>query len=197
MILAAVALLFVVETFRSSQLQWLWFSIAIWLFGGWFSAQLLPSILGITHWFNAYLLHFYVFVGSAFFWINSIEKQPENDTRSTWQANSSPLLTLLALASLAMHGGLAMLLGVIVWQYPKGLSTVFAPAVWQLYCLYPAAWWAMTVLLMVIFAGHRVAIGEKVTQFTLRQLQCGLLIALLMQLAWVGAQLSLLYSRFK
>ncbi|ULJ68537.1 hypothetical protein MIS45_06930 [Wielerella bovis] len=184
-IVVVCALLFIGETVRMRQFFWLSFALFLWLYGGWVSAKILPNILGITQLSNIYLLHFYAFIGSIFFWLNDVIRQPESGIRSIWQSQSSPLLTLFALANLVAHAAFILLAGLIWWEYPNGLTTRIAPILLQLYAWQPLAWWTIIVLLMLIFALHRYANKEAVTRFTLRQLQGGLLIAVLMQITYI------------
>ena len=67
---------FLLATLEHKKYNWLGFSLTIWLLGAYYSAQILPGIFGITHWFNAYLLHGYIFMGSIFFWINHVFRLP-------------------------------------------------------------------------------------------------------------------------
>lgn len=184
-VVVVCAVLFVGETLRTRQFFWLSFALLLWLLGGWLSAKILPNILGITQLSNIYLLHFYTFVGSLFFWFNHVIRQPESGIRSIWQSQSSALLTVFALANLAVHAAFMLLLGLIWWSYPQGLTTRIAPILLQLYAWQPLVWWLMVGLLMVIFALHRRVNDEPVTRLTLRQWQGGFLIALLMQLAYI------------
>lgn len=193
-VLLLVTLVFVWQTFRRGQLQWLWFSVALWLVLGWFSGSLMPRVLGITHWPNAFLLHVYIFVGSVFFWLNSIHKQPEN--RTYWQSrDGSVFLTLLATSSLVIHCVFALLAAIIAWLYPTGLSVYAAAFVWQLYTLDPINIWAMHAFLMAVFYLHRHIQKQRADQFNLPQLQIGGLLILLWLIAALYQRAHVLVQR--
>ena len=178
---------FLLATLEHKKYNWLGFSLTIWLLGAYYSAQILPGIFGITHWFNAYLLHGYIFMGSIFFWINHVFRLPKRATNSHihWRSDAGIWLTLLALASLVMHIALILLLMVVGFEYPNGISIYILPAFMQLYFLQPATWWVMTAFLMFIFLLHRRIQGELPDIFSLQQIYAGVFLALLMQFTYI------------
>lgn len=175
---------FVWQTFRHGQLQWLWFSVALWLVLGWFSASIMPRILGITHLANLFLLHTYIFGGSLFFWLNNIHRQPENPRY--WQSRDGAVfLTLLCATSLLIHLAFAIFATLVAWTYPAGLSVYAAAFLWQLYFTEPVNMLIMQAFLMLLFYIHRRIQGLRGDELSLPQLEIGWLLIVF----WLAAAL--------
>ena len=175
---------FVIQTFRHHQFQWLWFAIALWLSMGLFSAYLMPRVLGITHLFNLYLVHLYVFLGSIFFFINSAHRLPER--KLTWQASQTgSWLSLFATSGVAMHSAFLMLLILISWHYPSGSTAILSARLLTLYTLDPLYWYAIQAFVMVLFALHRWIQGDAPHVFSLSQLYTGFLLCLIWQFLYL------------
>lgn len=185
--LAAVAVMvcvFVWQTFRHGQFQWLWFSVALWLVSGWFSGSIMPRVLGITHLPNLFVVHLYIFGGSLFFWLNNIERQPEK--RRYWQSRDGAVfLTLLCVSSLAIHLAFILFALLIAWVYPTGFSAFAAAVLWQLYFTDPINILVMHAFLMVVFYLNRYVQGQRGDVFGLPQLKLGGFLMLL----WLASAL--------
>ena len=106
------------QTGRHQQFQWLWFTVVLWLVLGIFSARLLPNVLGITRMPNLFIVHFYMFMGSVFFFMNSSKRQPEKSDSArilTWQnPEAGSWLTTFAVSGAVMHAAFLSLC-VLVW----------------------------------------------------------------------------------
>ncbi|MDO4434745.1 MAG: hypothetical protein Q4B82_09250 [Alysiella sp.] len=188
--LLVYGLIFVWQAFKHVQMQWLWSAIVLWLSLGLLSAQIMPNVLGITHWANAFLLPLYLFSGSIFFWINQIERLPENNKRPKWRSkNGSIFLSLFAQSLLLVHLAFLLLSVMIAWTYPKGLSAFLAAHLFNLYYLNPLHHMCLQALLMFLFACHRHINHERADVFNLIQLKMGFLITLTYLLAALGKQL--------
>lgn len=183
-VLMIFALLFVGNAFRQQKFNWLWFAVAVWLVLGLWSASILPSVLGITHLTNFYLLHGYIFTGSIFFFLNDLEKLPKRT--ATWQgARAGNYLSLLATAGLAMHVAFILLMLLVWWLYPAGQSAMLPARLMTLYVLQPVYWWSMQAFLMLLFALHRKMVGDAIHVFSLQQVQMGVFLALVWQFLYV------------
>ena len=172
--------IFFIQALRKQQFNWLWFAIALWLVLGLFSAQILPRVLGITQMMNLYVAHFYVACGSVFFFLNDVEKLPEKS--STWQSQTAGrLLTLVAVSGLSMHLALAILGGLMWWEYPNGNTPFVLSRLVMMYTLDPMFWYGSQILLMILFALHRWLMGEHSTIFSLQQIYTGVFLCLIWQ----------------
>lgn len=184
LIIILFVLLFFVQTLRRHQFNWFWFAVAIWLALGLLSARILPNVLGITHLTNAYLTHFYVFVGSVFFFLNSTFRLPERP--ATWQApQAGGYLTLLAVSGLCLHLAFGMMLILTWWVYPQGYSAMLPAKLLAMYVFDPMFWYGAQALLMLLFALHRQIRRDRFDVFSLAQIQAGVLLALLWQTLYV------------
>lgn len=183
-ILFLFVLLFAVQALRRHQFNWFWFAVAIWLALGLFSGSVLPNILGITEWFNAYLAHFYVFLGSIFFFLNHVFRLPERV--ATWQApQSGAYLTLLAISGLCMHLALLVFIGLAWWTYPEGYAAMLPAKLFAMYALDPVFWYGTQFFLALIFVAHRKLSRDPLHVFSLQQIQVGVLLCLLWQFLYV------------
>ena len=172
------------QTGRHQQFQWLWFAVVLWLVLGIFSARLLPNVLGITRIPNLFIVHFYMFMGSVFFFMNSSKRQPEKSDSArilTWQnPEAGSWLTTFAVSGAVMHAAF-LLLCVLVWlQYPRGYTAMLPAQLLKLYALDPVYWFSIQLLMMLLFAGHRLMLRQPVYVFSLGQIQGGFLLALIL-----------------
>lgn len=163
---------------QQQQFQWFWFSLLTWLFTGLLSAHIMPNILGITHWANLFPAHLYFFLGSIFFWLNQIERSPETPMHWQHKYNQS-LSTLFALSLLVLHCAFLILALIVYWHYPNGLSVYTATFIVQLYLTNPLAWLIAQTSLMLIFYIHRHLAQQSATHFSIKQLEAGILLALI------------------
>lgn len=180
-VVLAVALLL-----KQQQLQWLWFSVLIWLFLGILSARVMPHVLGITHWANLLPVHTYLFLGSAFFWVNRVERVAIHDKLFWQNKEGHVLITLFANSLLVMHLAFLVLTVLVYWHYPDGLSVYTASFLLRLYLLDPLNWLLMQSLMMLMFYGHRRIAGERADYFSGRQLKVGFLCCLVWLVAMLG-----------
>lgn len=178
-------LIFIVQTMRRHQFQWLWFAVAVWLSLGILSGRVLPHILGITTWTNLYLVHFYAFLGSVFFFINSVEKLPKPENKQNaaqmWHSPKAGVwLTLFALSGLVMHVAFLIWSVLVWWVYPEGYTSLLLIRLLFLYVSEPVYWYSLQLLIMLIFALHRLMVREALHVFSLPQLQMGLMLCLML-----------------
>lgn len=179
--LLIMAVWFIWQAFQHKQFQWLWFSVALWLVLGLFSARVMPHVLGITHTANAFLLPTYLFIGSIFFWLNTVERLPENPKYFQSRIHA-PALTLFAISSLAIHLAFLVLVIAIGLLYPTGVSAYVAAFIVRLF-LDPINWLCLQVFLMALFAFHRRICHERVDTFSVVQIEMGFLMSFL----WLAA----------
>ncbi|QMT30388.1 hypothetical protein [Alysiella filiformis] len=184
LIICLFVFIFFVQTLRQHQFNWLWFAVAIWLVLGLFSGSVLPRVLGITQPFNLYLAHFYVFMGSIFFFLNSTFRLPER--KATWHTPQvGAYLNLLAITGLCMHLAFGMLVALTWWTYPQGYAAMLPAKLFAMYALDPIFWYGTQFLLMLLFVLHRKMLGESARIFSLPQIQVGVLLCLLWQFLYV------------
>lgn len=190
-LIGVLVLAFAFHAIRHGALQWLWFSVAIWLALGLFSVQFLPRVLGIIHTANLYLAHFYVFVGSIFFWLNSVRKLPDEHRQTPlYQGQTGAFLTLLALASLVMHLAFVLCVFLVWWWHPNALTPFLSPALLELYGT-PWLWWTFTAFIMDIFWLHRSWLNKQdAACFSATQLHIGFWLAFILQAMFVAVAVS-------
>ncbi|KLT73423.1 membrane protein [Neisseria arctica] len=182
--LAVYIAVFVVAAYKAGEFQWLWASIVLWLGFGFIGARLLPGIWGITHLSTAYMPHFYIVLGSIFFFVNRWKKIPQG---SGWYAEGgNPFLSLFAVSG-ALLSFVWLVLALIVYsRYPTGLTPYVSAGLLHLYWLEPVYWVCMQVVLMLLFYFHRsIIVGMPANFFSSRQLHAGLLLAFFLQTAFV------------
>lgn len=177
--------LFCVQTMRKHQFQWFWYAVVVWLAVGILSGRMLPNILGLTTWSNLYLIHFYAFVGSIFFFINSVERLPNPDQskprQNTWHSpKAGAFLSLFATSSLVMHCAMILLALMVWWQYPNGYTPLLPARLFFLYALSPIYWYSIQILIIIIFILHRIITKDAWHVFSLGQLQASGLICLIL-----------------
>ena len=141
-------MLFFWQSLKYGAWQWFWASIVIWLAAAWFSAELLPRVMGVTHAANLYLAHAYILPASVFFWVNHVQKQPD---AQEYRSTAGPILTYFAQSLLAMHCALALTAVTTYAIFPDGFSVYVAAALGAFY-MQPALWWGMTLWLMAMAA---------------------------------------------
>lgn len=174
------ALAFLWLIFKAEKFQWFWSSIILWLATGFLGAQLLPGMWGITHVGPLFIPHFYLTLGSIFFFIDDWKRIP--DGRS-WQTDERyPLLALFAVSNMVLTLAWLTIVFAVWYHYPNGLSVFAVPALLKVYALNPSYWFILQLILMVVFYMHRAIIAKQpVTRFSSRQLQGGYLMVVL---AW-------------
>lgn len=157
-----------------SHRQWLWLnsSIALWLVCGVVSEWFFPGWAGPLHWGNLFLCHFYVFAGSLIALLNR---------RQYRHSLLSPYLDLLWRSGVVLHISWLILLGAAYYQYPKGMSVIFASGLIQQYLWQPAFWLGNQWLLMLIWWLADLGSASKKRQ---PSWQTGLLLAILWQAAY-------------
>lgn len=188
----AVALmpgLFAAQAYRRGHFQWLWCAVLVWLGVGLISAMLLPKILGITHLANLYLPHFYLFIGSVFFFLNQVHTETLPSGRRYWTSrNGDVLLSLFAWANLVLHAAWAWW---GLYCYAMGGVSAYVPVHWlAVYFASPLNWLLMLAVLMGVFYLHRRASQQRADWVSLRQLAGGVVLAFLLVSMSVGASLA-------
>lgn len=158
--------------------QWVWLisSVAIWMALNECSIWLLPGLGTIPLMGSLFLCHFYVFAGSMavlFF-------------RQYSRHKASVYLELLLQSSVILHVSWLILIILAWWQYPNGLSLMFANGLIQMYLWQPAFWLTSQWLLMLLWwlAGVSTAGKDKEKRNNRQSWQVGLLLALLWQAAY-------------
>lgn len=176
--------IFCVQAIRKHQFHWLWFAVAVWLTVGGFSAYVLPNVMGITHQANLYLVHFYIFIGSIFFFVNDVKRLPTPDREGnprvmTWHSPEvGGWLTLLAVSGVVMHAAFALLAFLLWLKYPEGYTPMFSTRLLFLYVFNPLNWYGLQLVIMALLALHRVMMREPIHVFSLAQIQMTFLICL-------------------
>lgn len=178
---------FCFATLKRHHFQWFWFAVVVWLVLGVFSARIMPNILGITTLNNLYLIHFYAFLGSIFFFINSIS--PLNDTKDNAYYHSpkaGSFLTLFAVSNVAMHMAFLYFL-LFKWLLPtndeiqKTLSMSFSL---MFYTLNPFHLYTLQALAILISLLHRSLTKQKWHVFSFSQIQALAVFFLIMIFAY-------------
>ena len=187
-ILAAYIVLFVAAAFKSGQFQWLWAGILLWLGCSTIGAVLLPGILGITYLSPLYIPHFYITVGSLFFFVNHWQKQPE---AGRWHArDAGGFISLFAVSGMVMTGVFALIALLVYARFPTGITPYVMPVLLQMYALKPVYWFAAQGCIMLVFYLHRSLLAhEPANRFSSRQIQAGILMALVFQTAYIVCEL--------
>ncbi len=182
--LAAYIAVFLVAAFKAGELQWLWGSIALWAGFGIIGARLLPGVWGITHLSTLYMPHLYITLASLFFFVLRWKKQPGRAGR--YVAESGGFISLFAVSGALMTLVFAALLAMVWYRFPTGITPYVLPALLQMYAFKPVYWICTQAVLMLIFYLHRSRImREPANHFSGKQLQSGILLALLFQTAYV------------
>lgn len=183
-VIGLVVVLFIWQSYRYRHFQWLWFSVVIWLVFGLFSSYLMPRVLGITHMPNLFIVQFYLFAGSIFFFLNHTHKLPvsqQDKTILTWHSPKSGVwLSTFAVSGLVMHAAFLLLL-VLVWlKYPAGQTPMLFAQLFRLYALDPVYWFALQAWLMILMVLHRLILRQHLCMFSFGQIQVMFLLTLVL-----------------
>ena len=190
-VLAAYISLFVWQSLRQRQWLWLWLTVILWLGVGVASARLLPGLLGIEHLVNVYTPYVYVVPASLCLWLAAWRRKPGHPA---WHMQrGGDYLALLAVSGVLQHLSFLLLLALVRYAYPHGLTLYVWPSLLYQYGLQPVYWIGCQWLLMALFYAHRRLLAQPATGFSWPQLQLGFLIALLLQVLFVVVDLG---SRF-
>lgn len=190
-IIGLVICFFVLNTLRRQLFPWLLFSISAWCCVGIYSKYLMPSVLGITHVSNLFILQFYIFLGSAVFFLSNVMRLPDHInekeyTTLTWQSPSAGgWLTTFAVSNLIMHCALITLISLVWLQYPTGHTVILAPKLFQLYALDPIYWFAIQLFIMGLLAIHRLMLHQPTYIFSLQQLYSIFLLTLILFITYI------------
>lgn len=174
--------------FRAGMFQWFWASVFLWTGVSVLGAKLLPGIWGMTHVGPLFLPHFYLTVGSAFFFIGHWHEE----NGKGWKADGRHiLLSLFAVSNVLMTLAFAAL-AVLVHYLLSGTVAVFVfAAMLKLYALKPVYWFIVQGMLMAVFYVHRTVIcRQTASYFSTAQLRAGMLLAMLVQTVLVVALLA-------
>ena len=179
-LLYAVVFLFMI--FRAGMLQWFWASIVLWLGISVLGAKLMPGMWGLTHAAPLFIPHFYLTLGSIFFFIGHWRRKAD---REGWQADAGhPLLGLFAVSNVLMTLAFAGVC-VLAYYWFSGTAQVFVfSALLKLYVLKPVYWFVLQFVLMAVAYVHGRSIdGRPSFLFSGSQLRLGMLTAALMQVS--------------
>ncbi|PJO78293.1 hypothetical protein GJV52_09295 [Neisseria brasiliensis] len=178
------AVFFLGLIFKAEKFQWFWAAVIAWLGVGFWGAEIIPGAWGITHVGPLFIPHFYLTIGSIFFFLNHWQKTPDGQF---WQADEAhPLLSLFAVSNALMTAVFILLAGMVWYHYPEGTSIFSMPALLAFYALEPSYWFIVQLVLMAVFYVHRVKIMKQpASLFSSRQLQSGFLMLLVVQVAVV------------
>lgn len=151
------ALAALVAVFRSGELQWFWGSIAVWFGISFLGAQLMPGVWGITHTGPLFVPHFYLTVGSIFFFINQHERNKQNSDgivrRYTWLNAFAQSNVLMSLASLMIAG--------LLWNTEAlAFQAVVAAALLKFYALVPIYWFVLQAVVAAVLYVRKRCIGS-------------------------------------
>lgn len=190
-VLYAVGAVFLMAAWRRKQFVWLSAVVLLGL-AGW---MLWGGVLG--NWgtaaaLNVYMLFFYIFLGSLFFFWNNTARIP--DRSYYWRLhNGGRLLGYWALAAVAQYAALMLWILLIYWQYPKPFVAVWVVRLLQMAVWSPWPWVAVQAVLMAVFYGYARINGEnRYAVFSLHSLSAGVLLALLCQAVEVSGMARLL-----
>ena len=177
---------FVYFSLKNQQYQWLIGSFIIALIVGLLSSWILPNILGITHLPNIFLLHCYIFLASPLFYFTQMRRLPE---KKRWQNQQQHVfLTLFANSLLSMHLSFILFAALIYHAYPQGFSVWAGTFLLQLYVSEPLILYALQAYLMLLFYSHRRLCEQRADLTSVPQLEGGLLLMLMWQVAYVYAR---------
>lgn len=170
--------------FRKGLFQWFWFAVVLWLGISILGSKLLPGIWGFTHTGPLFIPHFYLTLGSIFFFLDHWHKQPDG---IYWNAGHEYRgLALFAVSNVLMSFAFMLFL-FAAYSGLFAVGSVFVlSALLKLYALKPLYWFAAQFVLMAVLYLHREKInGQSAALFSKRQLLGGLTVAAVIQLATV------------
>ena len=176
------AAVFLFMIFRAGMLQWFWASIALWLGVSVLGAKLMPGMWGLTHAAPLFIPHFYLTLGSIFFFIGHWNRKTDGDG---WQADAGhPLLGLFAVSNVSMTLAFVGICALVHYWF-LGTAQVFVfSALLKLYALKPVYWFVLQFVLMAVAYVHGRGIdGRPSFLFSGSQLRLGVLTAALMQVS--------------
>ena len=176
------ATVFLFMIFRAGMLQWFWASIVLWLGISVLGAKLMPGMWGLTHAAPLFIPHFYLTLGSIFFFIGHWRRKADGEG---WQADAGhPLLGLFAVSNVLMTLAFAGVC-VLAYYWFSGTAQVFVfSALLKLYVLKPVYWFVLQFVLMAVAYVHGRGIdGRPSFLFSGSQLRLGMLTAALMQVS--------------
>ncbi|MBD0763988.1 MULTISPECIES: hypothetical protein [Neisseria] len=176
------AAVFLFMIFRAGMLQWFWASIVLWLGISVLGAKLMPGMWGLAHAAPLFIPHFYLTLGSIFFFIGHWRRKADG---GGWQADAGhPLLGLFAVSNVLMTFAFAGVC-VLAYYWFSGTAQVFVfSALLKLYVLKPVYWFVLQfVLIAVAYVHGRGIDGRPSFLFSGSQLRLGMLTAALMQVS--------------
>lgn len=176
------AAVFLFMIFRAGMLQWFWASIVLWLGISVLGAKLMPGMWGLTYAAPLFIPHFYLTLGSIFFFIGHWRRKADGEG---WQADAGhPLLGLFAVSNVLMTLAFAGVC-VLAYYWFSGTAQVFVfSALLKLYVLKPVYWFVLQFVLMAVAYVHGRGIdGRPSFLFSGSQLRLGMLTAALMQVS--------------
>ncbi|WP_416192764.1 hypothetical protein [Neisseria sp. CCUG12390] len=180
------AVVFLWLIFKAEKFQWFWATVILWLATGFLGAQITPGMWGITHMGSLFIPHFYLTLGSIFFFLDHWKKTSDG---RFWQTDEAyPILGLFAVSNVVMTSVFVLLTGMVWYHYPNGASVFAAPALLTFYALKPGYWFMLQLVLMAVFYLHRVKIMKQPADlFSSRQLQGAYFMMLIVQVTVILA----------
>lgn len=179
-LLYAAVFLFLI--FHAGMLQWFWASIVLWLGVSVLGAKLMPGIWGMTHAAPLFIPHFYLTLGSIFFFIGHWNRKTDGDG---WQADAGhPLLGLFAVSNVSMTLAFVGICALVHYCFSGTVQVFVLAALLKLYALKPVYWFMLQFVLMAVAYVHGRGIdGRPSFLFSGSQLRLGVLMAAVMQVS--------------
>ena len=153
---------FLMMVYQNRQFKWLVTAIGLWI--------VLRILGGVLVWYEAlweffvrlslmYLPYFYVVSSSLIVFICYWRRLPNS---SFWHIKGGkPFFGLFVVSGMLMFMAYLVLLALVGWQFPEGLTPYVLPALLQMYMFDPVYWVCMQAVMMLVFYFHRVVIGKQ------------------------------------
>lgn len=145
-LLYAAVFLFLI--FRAGMLQWFWASIALWLGISVLGVKLMPGMWGMTRAAPLFIPHFYLTLGSIFFFIGYWNRKTDGNG---WQADPEhPLLGLFAVSNVSMTLAFVGICALVHYCFSGTVQVFVFAALLKLYALKPVYWFVLQFVLMAV-----------------------------------------------
>lgn len=147
-----------------------------------FGAKLMPGIWGMTRAAPLFIPHFYLTLGSIFFFIGHWNRKTDGNG---WQADPEhPLLGLFAVSNVSMTLAFVGICALVHYCFSGTVQVFVFAALLKLYALKPVYWFVLQFVLMAVAYVHRCGIDQQPpSTFGGSQLRLGGLTAALMQVS--------------
>lgn len=186
------AAVFAAAALRAREWNWLLGSLFLWAGLSSAGAVLMPGLWGMTHAGPLMVPHFYITAASPFFLAGRLKKRPQGAV-----LEGSRFLGLFAVSNLLMTAVWLLLAVWVAYYYPGGLTPYALPALLQIYAFNPLYWFVFQGLLMAVFYLHRRHDGAEAQQhYSLRQMEAGFLMMLLVMASAVAAEVAGVFAAY-